>query len=120
MAELDPDFWPKALTKVVAHEALSRDEAAEAMRQVMAGEASSGQLGGLLMALRTKGETVDEGEGFARTMLAFAQPVGTDGPLVDTCGTGGDRRGTFNISTGAAIGAARGGVPVAEARDTHA
>src|SRR4029078_9530915 len=101
MAELDPDFWPKALTKVVAHEALSRDEAAEAMRQVMAGEASSGHLGGLLMALRTKGETVDEVEGFARMMLAFAQPVETGGPLVDTCGTGGDPRGGVHNSLGA-------------------
>jgi anthranilate phosphoribosyltransferase len=66
------------------------------------------------MALRTKGETVDEVEGFARTMLAFAQPVETSGPLIDTCGTGGDRRGTFNISTIAAIVVAGAGVHVAK------
>ncbi|MGH2671805.1 MAG: anthranilate phosphoribosyltransferase [Actinomycetota bacterium] len=114
MAEPDPDFWPHALSKVAAHEALSADEAAEAMRQVMAGEATPAQLGGLLMALRTKGETVDEIEGLARTMLEFANPVGPPSPVIDTCGTGGDRSGTFNISTIAAIVAAGAGVPVAK------
>ena len=114
MTEPDPDFWPRILTKVAAHEALSIDEAAEAMRQVMEGEATQGQLGGLLMALRTKGETVDEVEGFARTMLAFANAVEPPAPVVDTCGTGGDRSGTFNISTVAAIVVAGAGVPVAK------
>lgn len=114
MAEPDPDFWPHALSKVAAHEPLSSDEAAEAMRQVMAGEATPAQLGGLLMALRTKGETVDEIEGLARTMLEFANPVGPPSPVIDTCGTGGDRSGTFNISTIAAIVAAGAGVPVAK------
>ena len=114
MANEDPDFWPHALSKVVAREALSSDEAAEAMRQVMAGEATPAQLGGLLMALRTKGESVDEIEGFARTMLDFANPVLPPSPVIDTCGTGGDRRGTFNISTIAAIVVAGAGVPVAK------
>jgi anthranilate phosphoribosyltransferase len=110
----DPDFWPHALTKLAAHEALTADEAAEAMRQVMAGEATPGQLGGLLMALRTKGETVDEVDGLARTMLEFANPVAAPSPVIDTCGTGGDRSGTFNISTIAAIVVAGAGVPVAK------
>ena len=66
------------------------------------------------MALRTKGETVDEVEGLARTMLAFANPVKPPAPVVDTCGTGGDRSGTFNISTIAAIVVAGAGVPVAK------
>lgn len=114
MAEPDPDFWPRILTKVAAHEALSSDEAAKAMRQVMEGDATPGQLGGLLMALRTKGETVDEVEGFARTMLTFANAVEAPAPVVDTCGTGGDRSGTFNISTVAAIVVAGAGVPVAK------
>jgi anthranilate phosphoribosyltransferase len=114
MGEPDPDFWPHALSKVAAHEALSTDEAAEAMRQVMAGEATPGQLGGLLMALRTKGETVDEVEGLARTMLEFANAVSPPSPVIDTCGTGGDRSGTFNISTIAAIVVAGAGVPVAK------
>jgi anthranilate phosphoribosyltransferase len=114
MADVDPDFWPHALSKIVAHDALSADEAAEAMRQVMAGEATPGQLGGLLMALRTKGETADEIEGLARTMLEFASPVRPPAPVIDTCGTGGDRSGTFNISTIAAVVVAGAGVPVAK------
>jgi anthranilate phosphoribosyltransferase len=84
------------------------------MRQVMTGEATPAQLGGLLMALRTKGETVDEIEGLARTMLEFANAVDVTVDVVDTCGTGGDRSGTFNISTTAAIVVAAAGVPVAK------
>lgn len=110
----DPDFWPNALTRLVSHEALSSDEAAEAMRQIMAGEATHGQIGAFLMALRTKGETVDEIDGLARTMLGFADPVATPSPVIDTCGTGGDRSGTFNISTIAAIVVAGAGVTVAK------
>lgn len=114
MADPDPDLWPRILSRLAAHEALSADEAAEAMRQIMGGEATSGQIGGLLMALRTKGETVDEVEGLARTMLAFANPVAAPAPVIDTCGTGGDRSGTFNISTTAAIVVAGAGQPVAK------
>ncbi len=72
------------------------------------------QIGGFLMALRTKGETVDEIEGLARTMLAFARHVEPPEPVIDTCGTGGDRSGTFNISTLSAIVVAGCGVPVAK------
>jgi anthranilate phosphoribosyltransferase len=113
-ADVDPDFWPHTLSRIAAHEALSTDEAAEAMRRVMAAEATPGQLGGLLMALRTKGETVDEIEGLARTMLEFANLVRPPAPVIDTCGTGGDRSGTFNISTIAAVVVAGAGVPVAK------
>src|ERR687898_666392 len=114
MTERDPDLWPHILSKLAAHEALTADEAAEAMQEVMAGEATPAQLGGLLMALRTKGETVDEVDGLARTMLAFANPVTPPAPVIDTCGTGGDRTGTFNISTISAIVVAGAGVPVAK------
>ena len=114
MTDRDPDLWPHILSKLAAHEALTADEAAEAMEEVMAGEATPAQLGGLLMALRTKGETVDEVDGLARTMLAFANPVTPPAPVIDTCGTGGDRSGTFNISTIAAIVVAGAGVPVAK------
>ncbi len=114
MAELDPDFWPHTLSRVIAHQALTTEEAAEAMRVIMSGEASPGQIGGFLMALRTKGETVDELEGLAATALGFASPVEAGTPVVDTCGTGGDRSNTFNISTVAAIVVAGAGVPVAK------
>src|ERR687897_70634 len=114
MTERDPDLWPHILSKLAAHEALTADEAAEAMQEVMAGEVTPAQLGGLLMALRTKGETVDEVDGLAPTMLAFANPVTPPAPAIDTCGTGGDRTGTFNISTIAAIVVAGAGVPVAK------
>jgi len=110
----DPEFWPHALTKLAAHEALTTEEAAEAMRQIMEGEATPGQIGGFLMALRTKGETVDEIEGLVRTMLEFAGKVSTPEPVIDTCGTGGDRSGTFNISTISALVVAGAGVPVAK------
>jgi anthranilate phosphoribosyltransferase len=114
MPEPDPDFWPRTLTRVIAHQALTTEDAAEAMRVIMSGEASPGQIGGFLMALRTKGETVDELDGLARTALDLASPVEASTPVVDTCGTGGDRSGTFNISTIAAIVVAGAGVPVAK------
>ena len=114
MGEPDPDLWPRTLQRLVSHEALSAEEAAAAMRAIMSGDVTPGQVGGFLMALRTKGETVDELEGLARTVLEFAHPVATPGPVLDTCGTGGDRSGTFNISTLSAIVVAGAGVPVAK------
>ena len=114
MEASDADLWPHVLTKLASHQDLTGGEASAAMRAVMAGEATPGQIGGFLMALRTKGETVDELEGLARSALGFASPVVAPAPVVDTCGTGGDRSGTFNISTIAAIVVAGAGVPVAK------
>jgi len=114
MTEPDPDFWPRTLSRLAARDALDADESAEAMRQIMAGDATPGQIGGFLMALRTKGETVEEIEGLARTMLSFANPVQPASPVIDTCGTGGDRSHSFNISTVSAIVVAGAGVPVAK------
>jgi anthranilate phosphoribosyltransferase len=114
MAEPDLDLWPHALSTLSAGRSLGRDEAAGVMRLVMAGEATPGQMGGFLMALRTKGESADEIEGLADTMLEFAAQVEPPVPVIDTCGTGGDRSGTFNISTIAAIVVAGAGVPVAK------
>ncbi|MEX0985707.1 MAG: anthranilate phosphoribosyltransferase [Actinomycetota bacterium] len=108
------DLWPEILTRLTRRESLSSEDSAAAMRSIMAGEASAGQIGGFLMALRTKGETVDEIEGLANVMLEFANPVRPAEPVIDTCGTGGDRSGTFNISTVAAIVVAGAGVPVAK------
>ena len=114
MTQPDPDLWPHVLSKIAAGTSLDRDEAAAAMRVVMSGEATPAQVGGLLMGLRTKGETVEEIEGLADTMLGFANAVVPPVPVVDTCGTGGDRSGTFNISTVAAMVVAGAGVPVAK------
>lgn len=108
------DLWPSVLSRLASRASLSAEEAADVMRQIMAGEASPGQIGGFLMALRTKGETVDEVEGLARTMLEFATPVHPPVPVIDVVGTGGDRSGTFNISTVSAVVVAGAGVPVAK------
>jgi anthranilate phosphoribosyltransferase len=114
MDRQDPNFWPTLLSRLSARESLSTDEAAEAMRATMEGEATPAQIGAFLLALRTKGETVDELDGFAATALEFANHVTTPGAVVDTCGTGGDRSGTFNISTIGAIVAAGAGAVVAK------
>lgn len=110
----DPDLWPSLLSRIAAGGSLSVDEAQTAVQSIMREEATPSQVAGFLMALRTKGETVDELEGFARAMLAMARPVRSSLPLIDTCGTGGDRSGTFNISTLAAIVTAACGTPVAK------
>jgi len=110
----DPNFWPGLLSRLTGGGSLSPDESAAAMLAIMREEATPAQVAGFLMALRTKGETVDEIEGLARTALEMAQPVAAPGPVIDTCGTGGDRSGTFNISTLGAIVAAGAGVMVAK------
>ncbi|MCS7178145.1 MAG: anthranilate phosphoribosyltransferase [Anaerolineae bacterium] len=105
----------EAIARVVERQNLTTEEAEEVMGQVMQGEATPAQIGGFLIALRMKGETVEEIAGFARAMRRHAVPVPTRrAPLVDTCGTGGDRSGTFNISTAAAFVVAGAGLPVAK------
>lgn len=111
---MERDLWPHVLSRLSSGASLTAEEAAAAMRAIMAGEATPGQIGGFLMALRTKGETAEEIEGLVRTMLEFATPVEAPGPVVDVVGTGGDRAGTFNISTAAAIVVAGAGVRVAK------
>ncbi len=110
----DPNFWPGLLSRLNAGESLTAEESAAAMHAIMQGNATPAQVGGFLMALRTKGETVDEIEGLARTALDMAQPVAAPDSVIDTCGTGGDRSGTFNISTVGAIVVAGAGVTVAK------
>jgi anthranilate phosphoribosyltransferase len=101
---------------VVEGQELSRDEARRAMEIIMNGEASPAQIGSFLMGLRMRGETDDELAGFAEVMRAKAVhvPLGDIGPVVDTCGTGGDGAHTFNISTTAAFVVAGAGVKVAK------
>lgn len=100
-----------AIHKAIERRDLTQQEAAEAMTQIMDGTATQAQIAAFAVALRMKGETVDEITGFARIMRQFAVqvPVDTDKVLVDTCGTGGDSVKTFNVSTTAAIIAAANG-----------
>src|SRR5712664_636431 len=98
---------------------LSRQEAESAMEEILSGRAGEDSIVALLSALRTKGENIEELLGFARAMRRNATPIFNDSSrtetlLVDTCGTGGDASGTFNISTTAAFVAAGAGVRVAK------
>jgi anthranilate phosphoribosyltransferase len=108
------EFWPSTLGRLLAGEDLSADDAAAAMRRMMSGEATSAQVSAFVVALRAKGETAQEVSGLAAVMLELAPPVETPGPVVDTCGTGGDRAGTINVSTIAAVVAAGAGAVVAK------
>src|SRR5690348_18408284 len=103
------------IEKVVRHEDLTADEAAAAMREVMEGRANTAALASLLTALAMKGERPPEIVGFARSMREHAIRLsGPAGEVFDTCGTGGDRSGTFNISSAAALVLAACGVKVAK------
>ena len=102
------------LNRIIEGGSLDSEEAEDLMRRMMDDELTPIQLSAFLVALRAKGETPDEVVGFARTMRARARHIETDGALADTCGTGGDGRGTFNISTAAALIVAACGQPVAK------
>ena len=103
------------IEKLVRYEDLTTDEAAAAMAEVVEGRAPAASLGALLVALVMKGERPAEIVGFARTMRAHAVRLATPaGEVFDTCGTGGDRSGTFNISSAAALVVAACGVKVAK------
>jgi anthranilate phosphoribosyltransferase len=102
------------LHQVAARRDLAAPDAQAAMGIILAGEASPAQIAAFLVALRMKGESVSELAGFARAMRQTARVVNAAGPLIDTCGTGGDGCGTFNISTVAAFVIAGAGVRVAK------
>ncbi len=104
----------EAIEQLLQGTPLGREQARDVMNQVMAGEATPVQIAGLLIALRAKGETVEEMTGFVESMRAHATPLDVPPGTIDTCGTGGDRAGTFNISTAAALVAAGAGIPVAK------
>ena len=103
-----------ALAAIVEGRTLSTEDARGAMGSVMDGEATPAQLAALLMGLRIRGETVEELAGFAMAMRERVLRVTAPDGAIDTCGTGGDHSGTFNISTAAALVVAAAGVPVAK------
>lgn len=104
----------EAIAQLVERLPLTETQSQAVMAEIMDGAATPAQLSAFLIALRMKGETPDEVLGLARTMRERALPVSIPGPLLDTCGTGGDSSGTFNISTAAAFVAAAAGIRVAK------
>ncbi|MGH9076968.1 MAG: anthranilate phosphoribosyltransferase [Acidimicrobiales bacterium] len=108
--------WPGVLSRIAAGADLAAGEAEAAMADLLAGNATPSQLAAFIFGLRCKGETVEEMAGLVRAMFAAAQGVQVEpqlrARLVDTCGTGGDRMGTTNVSTVAALVVAGAGVPV--------
>ncbi|HBM88525.1 MAG TPA: anthranilate phosphoribosyltransferase, partial [Rhodobiaceae bacterium] len=102
------------IAKVADGHALSSGDAEAAFDAMMSGEATSGQIGAFLMALRVRGETVDEITAGAKIMRSKAVQVPAPSNAIDTCGTGGDASGTYNISTAASFAVAACGVPVAK------
>ncbi len=104
----------EGLTQLLARQDLSRDDMQSVMQQVMTGEATPAQIGGFLVALRMKGESVDEVAAAASVMRSLASGVKVDGAAIDIVGTGGDATSTFNVSTCSALVAAAAGVPVAK------
>ncbi len=115
MVSAEMTMFPALIEKLVRREDLTADEAAAAMTEIMEGRAAEAQIAGLLIGLSMKGERPEEIVGLARTMLAHAVPVASKWPrVVDTCGTGGDKSGTFNISSCAALVVAACGMKVAK------
>ena len=107
----------EAIQRTVEHREVFHDEMLHVMRQIMRGELTPAQIAGFIMGLRVKKETIGEIAAAAQVMRELATPVEVkdDRHLVDTCGTGGDRSGTFNISSAAALVVAAAGVRVAAA-----
>src|SRR3989475_13077167 len=108
------DEFKALIGKVATGAALTREEAASAFDVMMSGEATPSQMGGLLMALRVRGETVEEITGAVTTMRAKMLRVEAPPDAIDVVGTGGDASGSYNISTCAALIVAGAGVPVAK------
>ena len=102
------------IARVADGQALSEDDATAAFEIIMSGDATPSQIGGFLMALRTRGETVEELTGAARIMRAKALHIEPPDGAIDVCGTGGDNSGTYNVSTAVALVLAAAGIPVAK------
>ncbi len=106
--------WSKTLGKLTAGQDIARAEARRAMDEIMGGRATPAQVAAFMVALRMKGESVEELTGLVESMRSLAIPVRVDVPVVDVVGSGGDRSGTFNISTTAGFVAAAAGAHVAK------
>jgi anthranilate phosphoribosyltransferase len=106
--------WGPVLTKLLAGESLEAGEARAAMAEIMEGAATPAQIAGFVVALRFKGATAEEITGLVESMRAYSQKVEVSADVLDTCGTGGDKSGTFNVSTAAALVCAGAGVSVAK------
>ncbi|NQU68501.1 MAG: anthranilate phosphoribosyltransferase [Candidatus Marinimicrobia bacterium] len=102
------------IDKLLIHQSLTQDEAREVMNKIMSGEFNDSQIAGFLVALRSKGESSSEIAGFSQAMREKMTPVHLHSDAIDMCGTGGDARGTFNISTSASFVVAGAGVKVAK------
>jgi anthranilate phosphoribosyltransferase len=109
---IDSTTWPTILAKLLAKRDLTREESGWAMSQIMGGESSEAEIGAFMMALRSKGETVEELAGLVDVMLEKSVLLDTGSDAIDIVGTGGDMIGTVNISTMASIVAAAAGVGV--------
>ncbi len=114
MSEHAPFTWPHVLGPLLRREDLTEAQAGAAMRTILTGEATPAQIAAFATGLRIKGETALEVTGLVRAMLDAAAPLEVPGPLLDTCGTGGDRAGTFNVSTLSAMVAVGAGQRVAK------
>ena len=110
----EPFSWPHTLSSILAGKPLDEGAAAAAMAEIMEGAATPAQIAAFVVALRSRGETAEEIVGLVRTMRAYAGKVEAGEDVLDTCGTGGDRAGTFNVSTAAALVCAGAGAKVAK------
>ncbi len=106
--------WPPLLARLMSGGDLTEAEAAGAMEEILEGAATPAQIAGFVVALRAKGEVADEIIGLVRTMRELSEKVDVVSEVLDTCGTGGDRGGTFNVSTAAALVCAGAGARVAK------
>ncbi|MHB1786630.1 MAG: anthranilate phosphoribosyltransferase [Acidimicrobiales bacterium] len=104
--------WPAVLGRLMAGEVLTADEAGAVLGDVLAGNATASQVAAFVTALRLRGETVEEMAGLVRAMVELCDKVDIDGEVLDTCGTGGDRSNSINVSTLAGLVVAGAGVPV--------
>src|SRR5215469_3506330 len=109
---MDTPSWPALIRALIGRQALTAEQAAWAMNEIMEGAATPAQIAGFGVALRAKGETPAEMSGLASAMLAHATPISIPGPVTDLVGTGGDGAQSVNVSTMATIVAAAAGVPM--------